>query len=156
MLPKIFPWLKISPWLLYGASFAALISAQGPALADDAISVHVNMARVLRVNAPASTVIVGNPGVADVTIQDAQTLVLTGKAYGQTNLIVLDNNGDPVADTLIEVSQEQSDLVTVYVSGARTSVSCTPKCTPTVMVGDAPNYTETVTQSYGLVKQMFE
>ena len=58
--------------------------------------------------------IIGNPGVADVTIQDPQTLVLTGKSYGQTNLIVLDSQGNPIADTMIEVVQAQADLVTVY------------------------------------------
>jgi Flp pilus assembly secretin CpaC len=41
------------------------------------IDVKVNMARVLRISAPAATVIVGNPGIADVTIQDPQTLVLS-------------------------------------------------------------------------------
>src|SRR6201747_2236885 len=76
--------------------------------ADEAnapISVKVNMARILRISAPAATVIVGNPGVADVTIQDPQTLVLTGKSYGETNLIVLDAKGNPIADTLVEVVQ---------------------------------------------------
>ena len=56
------------------------------------ITVKANMARILRINTPAATVIIGNPGVADVTIQDPQTLVLTGKSYGTTNLIVLDQS----------------------------------------------------------------
>ena len=78
------------------------------------ISVNVNMARILRINAPAATVIVGNPGIADVTIQDPQTLVLTGKSFGQTNLIVLDSVGNPIADTLVEVVQMQAGVLTVY------------------------------------------
>ena len=73
------------------------------------ISVKANMARILRISAPAATVIIGNPGVADVTIQDPQTLVLTGKSYGTTNLIVLDSDGNPIADTMIEVVQSQAD-----------------------------------------------
>ncbi|MBI4921176.1 MAG: pilus assembly protein N-terminal domain-containing protein [Devosia nanyangense] len=100
------------------------------------ISVKVNMARILRISAPAATVIIGNPGVADVTIQDPQTLVLTGKSYGQTNLIVLDNMGNPVADTMITVVQAQTDLVTVYLGTARTTLSCAPICQPTIMLGD--------------------
>ncbi|MHB1102361.1 MAG: pilus assembly protein N-terminal domain-containing protein, partial [Devosia sp.] len=62
---------------------ALLLAAGGaaPSLAAEGapISVKVNMARILRINTPAATVIIGNPGVADVTIQDPQTLVLTGK-----------------------------------------------------------------------------
>lgn len=86
-----------------------LLLAPTLALAESApVSVKVNMARILRINAPASTVIIGNPAIADVTIQDPQTLVLTGKAYGTTNLIVLDNRGSPIADTMVEVIQDQA------------------------------------------------
>ena len=84
---------------------AALLAVPHGALADasEPISVKVNMARILRISAPAATVIIGNPGVADVTIQDPQTLVLTGKSYGTTNLIVLDSSGNPVADMMVSV-----------------------------------------------------
>jgi Flp pilus assembly secretin CpaC len=110
----------------------------GPALAEtsEPISVTVNMARILRISAPAATVIIGNPGVADITIQDPQTLVLTGRSFGQTNLIVLDAAGNPVADTIVSVVQGQSDLVTVYLGTARTTMSCEPVCQPTITLGD--------------------
>ena len=121
-----------------------LLLAPALALAESApVSVKVNMARVLRINAPASTVIIGNPAIADVTIQDPQTLVLTGKAYGQTNLIVLDNRGSPIADTLIEVVQDQAGIVTVYMGDRRTSLSCEPTCQPTIMLGDDSDFTGT-------------
>jgi len=127
--------------------------AGGPAAASEGepISVRVNMARVLRINSPAATVIIGNPGVADVTIQDPQTLVLTGKSYGQTNLIVLDTDGNPIADTLIEVIQAQADLVTVYQGSARTTLTCAPACQPTIMVGDDVGFTSEAISSSGMV-----
>jgi Flp pilus assembly secretin CpaC len=115
------------------------------------ISVKVNMARILRISAPAATVIIGNPGVADVTIQDPQTLVLTGKSYGQTNLIVLDSAGNPVADTMITVVQAQSDLVTVYLGTARTTLSCSPVCQPTIMLGDDGTFSNNAYASAALL-----
>lgn len=122
---------------------AALLLAAGlfaplPALAQDGgpINVNVNMARVLRISAPAATVIVGNPGIADVTIQDPTTLILTGKSYGQTNLIVLDGRGEPIADTMVEVVQMQAGVMTVYQGQARTTLACAPTCQPVVMMGD--------------------
>jgi Flp pilus assembly secretin CpaC len=136
--------------LLSAAPVAASTSA--PAAEGDPISVKVNMARILRINSPASTVIIGNPGVADVTIQDPQTLVLTGKSYGQTNLIVLDNMGNPIADTLVEVIQAQADLVTVYMGNARTTLSCSPTCQPTIMLGDDPGFTSTSVASANIVE----
>lgn len=120
--------------------FAASIPAQSMAQDSAPISVQANMARVLRINAPAATVIVGNPGVADVTIQDPQTLVLTGKSYGQTNLIILDAVGEPIADTIIEVTQLQAGVMTVYQGLNRTSLSCAPVCQPVVMMGDDANF----------------
>jgi Flp pilus assembly secretin CpaC len=140
------------------ASIIALIAMAGvgaaPAQAaeDAAISVNVNMARVLRINAPAATVIVGNPGVADVTIQDAQTLILTGKSYGQTNLIVLDSRGEPVADTMIQVVQMQTGVMTVYQGLNRTTLACAPTCQPTVMLGDQTDFTGGVVASSQLVQ----
>jgi Flp pilus assembly secretin CpaC len=118
---------------------------------NDPISVKVNMARILRISAPAATVIIGNPGVADVTIQDPQTLVLTGKSYGQTNLIVLDSMGNPVADTVVTVIQAQADLVTVYLGTARTTVACSPICQPTIMLGDDVNFSQQTLQSSVIV-----
>jgi Flp pilus assembly secretin CpaC len=136
------------------AMLLASANLTGPTAAaeGDPISVKVNMARILRINAPAATVIVGNPGVADVTIQDPQTLVLTGKSYGQTNLIVLDNMGNPIADTLVEVIQAQADLVTVYMGDSRTTLVCSPVCQPTIMLGDDPNFSSVAVTSSSIVR----
>jgi Flp pilus assembly secretin CpaC len=116
------------------------------------ISVNVNMARVLRISAPAATVIVGNPGIADVTIQDPLTLILTGKSYGQTNLIVLDATGEPIADSLVEVVQMQAGIMTVYQGQKRTTLSCAPSCQPTVMLGDDTTFTNDTASSSQMVQ----
>lgn len=126
-----------------------------PALADGApVSVKVNMARILRINAPAATVIIGNPGIADVTIQDPQTLVLTGKSYGQTNLIVLDSMGNPIADTLVEVVQDLANVVTVYMGDKRGSMSCAPVCQSIIMLGDDSNFTAAAVASSSTVSSI--
>lgn len=132
----------------------ATLAAPMPALAQDGapINVNVNMARILRISAPAATVIVGNPGIADVTIQDPQTLILTGKSYGQTNLIVLDSRGEPVADTLVEVVQMSAGIMTVYQGQSRTTLSCAPTCQPVVMMGDDTGYSGRVLASSQLVQ----
>lgn len=121
---------------------------------DDFVSVKVNMARILRINSPAATVIIGNPGIADVTIQDPTTLVLTGKSYGQTNLIILDSVGNPIADTRVEVVQEQAGLVTVYQGSARTTLACEPNCQPVVMLGDDTGYTSQTIASSNLLESI--
>lgn len=135
--------------MMFRKSLAVLLSAclslgsLAPVAAADSapVSVQVNMARILRIDAPAATVIIGNPGVADVTIQDPQTLVLTGKSYGQTNLIILDASGNPIADTLIRVTQDTRDVVTMYAGNKRQSFNCEPICQSVIMMGDDPAFT---------------
>jgi Flp pilus assembly secretin CpaC len=144
------PTLRRSIALLLALTFG--VSPMSPVLAGDAISVKANMARILRIESPAATVIIGNPGVADVTIQDPQTLVLTGKSYGRTNLIVLDDIGNPIADTMIEVVQAQADIVTVYMGDARTTLSCSPVCQPTIMLGDDTGFTSAAVASSSIVE----
>jgi Flp pilus assembly secretin CpaC len=136
-------------------SLAVAMAAPLPALADnnDPISVKVNNARILKISAPAATVIIGNPGVADVTIQDPQTLILTGKSYGQTNLIVLDSQGNPVADTMVSVVQPSpADQVTVYMGQARMTFDCQPICQPTLSLGDDAQFSNTALTSSNLLK----
>lgn len=127
----------------------------GPALAQDqdaiTVTVNTNMARVLRINAPAATVIIGNPAIADVTIQDPQTLILTGKSFGRTNMIILDSNGDPIADTMVEVAQLNTDTVTVFLGAQRTSMACAPNCQPVIMLGDDTSYTSDVITSSTII-----
>ncbi|MBP0651082.1 pilus assembly protein N-terminal domain-containing protein, partial [Mycobacterium tuberculosis] len=59
--------------LLCGVAVIGLLSA--PALAKDPIVVTMDRAKVMRIPAPADTVIIGNPAIADVSIHDRQTLV---------------------------------------------------------------------------------
>jgi Flp pilus assembly secretin CpaC len=146
---------------LLATAFALSLSlasslAPAPVIAADGapINVNVNMARILRINASAATVIIGNPGIADVTIQDPQTLILTGKSFGQTNLIVLDNSGNPIADTLIEVVQMQAGVVTVYQGQARTSLACAPVCQSVVMMGDDAGFSAQAVASSQMVQQL--
>lgn len=122
------------------------------AVESDPISVKVNMARILKINAPAATVIIGNPGVADVTIQDPQTLILTGKSYGETNLIILDAKGNAIADTMLNVVQGQGDLITVYQGAARTTMACQPICQATITLGDDSNFTGMAVASSGVLQ----
>src|SRR4029077_7554810 len=79
---------------LAAAAVAAVLVAL-PAQADT-IAVSVDRAKVMRISRPADVVIVGNPAIADATVQDNQTLIITGKSFGTTNLIVLDAMGQSI------------------------------------------------------------
>lgn len=133
------------------AALMLLVSAGSALAAGMPVAVRVNMASIYRLDAPASTVVIGNPAIADVTIQDPKTLILTGKSYGQTNLIVLNQRGDRVLEVPLEVVQETANTVTIFNAGARSTVACAPDCAPTVMVGDSVPYTQELTNSMSAV-----
>jgi Flp pilus assembly secretin CpaC len=90
----------------------------------------------MRISRPADIVIIGNPAIADATIQDSQTLIITGHSFGMTNMIVLDAQGQSIADEMITVAPQNDQVVTVYRRAARQTFSCTPDCSPVLAVGD--------------------
>jgi Flp pilus assembly secretin CpaC len=126
---------------------SALLAA-GPAVATETVSqamaepvaVMIDHAKVLRLPERAQTVIVGNPIIADVSIQQNGILVLTGKSYGRTNLIALDSGGALIAESMISVQAPTDSIVTVQRGLARESYSCTPNCQPSLLLGDATTY----------------
>jgi hypothetical protein len=137
-------------------ALGSALCSMGPAWASDAapLSVTLNMARVLRVSGPVVTVIIGNPGIADVTIEDATTLVLTGKSYGLTNLIALDASGNALADAVVEVVAADEGLVTIYSGLKRGTLHCAPACQPVVMVGDDYDYSASIKGSADLLSAL--
>lgn len=107
-----------------------------PSRAADMVKVELDQARIYRLAAPASTIVIGNPAIADATLQDSQTLIVTGRAYGQTNLIVLDEQGETITDVQLAVLAASENFVTVYKGAKRQSLSCLPECQPTAVPGD--------------------
>jgi len=138
---------KFAAGISAGILGIALASATVAAESQSEVSVMMNMARILRLPSAASTVVIGNPVIADATIQDPRTLVLTGKGYGSTNLIALDSVGNPIADIIINVGADSANLVTVYQGTAKTSVSCSPNCQPMALGGDQGDYVKEVVDS---------
>lgn len=116
-----------------------LATALAPAVghAGETVKVELDQARIYRLAAPASTIIIGNPAIADATLQDSQTLIITGRSYGQTNLIVLDDQGETITDAQLAVLAAADNLVTVYKGAQRQSLSCLPDCQPALVPGDA-------------------
>ncbi|MBO0345686.1 pilus assembly protein N-terminal domain-containing protein [Roseibium sp. CAU 1637] len=119
-----------------------MLSAHNAYAAEDdaTIYVAVDRAKVFRIEEEASTVVIGNPFIADVSIHDRSTLVVTGKAFGSTNLIILDANNEPIIDEMIVVQFSEDDTVTVTRNVNRQTYSCTPICNPTLRVGDSPEF----------------
>jgi hypothetical protein len=136
---------------LAGTALAGALAVTGALAAPGMgapIEVLVDHAKVMHIARPADIVIIGNPGIADATIQDSQTLIITGHSYGTTNLIVLDAQGQAIAEEVVSVQPNDDDVVTVYKvdkdGTSRESFACNPACAPTLSIGDASDWFSSV------------
>ena len=125
--------------LIMGAGMGTTINpvrAAGNESPTDAVIVTVDRAKLFRINKPAATVIIGNPAIADVTVEDERTLVLTGRSFGVTNLMILTEDGELIVDRTIVVRGHEANTVRIYRRASRETYACAPVCEPTLTIGD--------------------
>jgi Flp pilus assembly secretin CpaC len=108
--------------------------------AADAVLVNVDQAKLVKLPNRVATIVVGNPLIADVTLQNGGIIVVTGKGYGATNFIAMDRAGDILVDRIIQVEGPTDQLVTIYRGVERESYSCMPICQRRVTLGDGETY----------------
>jgi len=70
----------------------ALEAFAAPAKSAD-IEVILDEAKLVNLPEKVATIVIGNPLIADATIQSGGLMVITGKGYGSTNIIALDRRG---------------------------------------------------------------
>src|SRR5665647_3492348 len=95
----------------------------------DTVTINVDEARVMKLPDRVATIIIGNPLIADATLQSGGILVLTGKGFGATNLLALDRAGKVVMDKTVQVlGVSGGDLVVVFRGTERETYSCSSDC----------------------------
>ncbi|MEP3279490.1 MAG: pilus assembly protein N-terminal domain-containing protein [Stappiaceae bacterium] len=132
------------------------VSPTSAAALDGGVSVTIDRAKVFNIEEEAGTVIVGNPAIADVTVHDSETLVITGKHPGSTNLVILNSNGKVIIDESIYVEAAKDAVVTVQRAAARYSFSCKGECTPAVRVGDEAEFYKNTAEQSGTYNEQAE
>lgn len=115
----------------------------GSAQAADLV-VAYDQSQLLRLPRPVASIIIGNPSIADVTVQGGNLLVVTGKTFGITNIIALDAERNIIQDQRIVVTRDEVRTVNLTKGGQRQSYSCTPNCSPTLTIGDSEDYFSTI------------
>jgi Flp pilus assembly secretin CpaC len=125
---------------IVGALTLAVVSSLVPLAASAAdIIVTLDQAKLVKLPEKVSTIVIGNPLIADATVQAGGLMVVTGKGYGITNFIALDRTGAVLMEKLVEV-EGPMDVVVVYRGVDRESYSCTPNCERRITLGDNPAY----------------
>ena len=131
-------------WIARGALVAlAMGFSTATATAGDLI-VRYDQSQLLRLPRPATEIIVGNPSIADVALQDGNLLVVTGKTFGITNIIALDSERNVIQDQRVMVERDDRRVVNLHKGSTRFTYACTPNCEPTLTIGDDKTFFDNV------------
>ncbi|HEX2256356.1 MAG TPA: pilus assembly protein N-terminal domain-containing protein [Afifellaceae bacterium] len=133
-----------------GGLFLSLAVSQ-PSLAGeklgDTVALVIDFAKIITLDEPVSTIVIGNSGIADAAMGDDRTIVLTGKAAGTTNMILIGRGGEQIANATVRVASDTRHLTTVFRGKDRQTFSCAPTCEQVIAIGDAEQpFSATTTQ----------
>src|SRR5438105_1744580 len=106
-------------------ALAGISTAAGAA--EEVLRVNLDQAKIARLPEGTATLVIGNPIVADVTmLKGSGAMVVTGKGFGDTNLIALDAQGNVLDEKTVRVVPTASTLL-VQRGMDRESYSCAPQ-----------------------------
>ncbi len=92
----------------------------------------------ISLSAPAGSVIVGNPEIADVDVVDSHTIYIMGKGFGSSAVTVTGRDGRALYDAEVVVTSAQKGGVTVY-KGTKSSVMVCSNICVAEATGDSGN-----------------
>jgi hypothetical protein len=122
--------LRLTAGLLAGVTLSGLAAADG-------LSVTIDETKILQLKDQVATIVVGNPAIADVSMQDGDTALVFGKSFGATNIIALNQAGAQIANIRVVVSGAKERTVTLLRGREQQTLSCAPRCQATPMPGDS-------------------
>ncbi len=132
------------------APLALAFAAAAPAPAQT-VTVPADHTGLVRLPQEAATIVVGNPAIADAMLHDSRTLFVSGRVFGQTNLIALNASGQVIYAADVSVTLSERDHVQVVrnntseLSVAQHSYVCDPVCRAVPVIGDAPGRFDAIT-----------
>lgn len=122
-------------------ALGAILAATAAAAQNARMNVEIDQAQRVQLRGTAGSVIVGNPQIADVTVVDANTLYITGKGYGVTEVVAVDPIGRTVFQSQIVVTAPTgAGTVRVWRGAQATEMACAASCSPSLRepTGPAP------------------
>jgi Flp pilus assembly secretin CpaC len=102
---------------------------------DSSVTVKADQATLVALAGEPATVVIGNALYADVTLKKGM-IVIHGRQFGTTNVIVLDKDNIELANFELHVVRGGSNNLTIYKAGSAFSHVCAPVCESALQVGD--------------------
>ena len=97
--------------------------------AAEVLSVPLHKSHVLKLASPATVVSIGNPEIANAAADSPRVVIVTGRAVGETNLLILDGQGNQIAAYDVVVVSGEERTITIHRGADSVStLSCNPRC----------------------------
>jgi Flp pilus assembly secretin CpaC len=113
------------------ASVLIALWATAAVAATGSMSVELKQSRRIMLGGQIGDVVVADPSVADVTVIDSHSVILLGKGYGTTDVLVLDHAGRTLLNSRVTVVEPQGQRLSYFPGPSlRAEFSCTPRCEP--------------------------
>jgi hypothetical protein len=126
-----------------GVMISLLALAAPHAFAAQELAVEIDQSKMMTLPSVPGAIIIGNPSIADVSIQ-GQNLFIHGRGFGQTNLTILDLQGNQIAYFELIGVHNASSPVSVFKASKigvdRFTVSCLTLCEADIQIGDQPEH----------------
>jgi hypothetical protein len=118
--------------MIQGLLLTALVLGMGAGTVASAraggIAVGLNEVRRVPLKGSAATVMIGDTKIADVSMSDAHSLIITGRGFGTTGLLVTDDRGRTLLSGEIMVSAPDEGRVTVFHGVDTVQYACGGHC----------------------------
>lgn len=129
--------------VLFSSALCAFIAvADQAAFAGSPITIQTDKTQMIALTQDPGTVVVGNPSIADISV-DGKRVFLHGRSYGDTNILILDAQGNQLANFDVSVTHDDKNEVAIFAAtslpadhASRFSYACDPLCQKTTIVGD--------------------
>jgi hypothetical protein len=116
------------------AALAAVLAIAAPAAAG--VLAHIDEATAISLGGAASSVVVGNPAIADATIVDRRRIAVLGRSYGTTNVMVFDAAGRVIYNGLVTVGAPSAGHVSLFRGPLVYNYACGDRCERSPMPGE--------------------
>ena len=94
--------------------------------------------RRVRLDRDAGTILVGNPTIADVTVLGNDTMFVSARSIGSTNIIALDEDGEEIVTFEVFVREPRTKRVVLRNAGLAENYQCAPQCERALSQADSP------------------
>jgi hypothetical protein len=125
-------------WSIAALVLAGALGILGsiPTALAGALAVQLDSASVVRLKKDAATVIVGNPNIAEVSVESPTLIFVFGIRPGETSLTIMDKDGETLLATPVVVTPPAVRAVTVDRNVVEFTYTCDPRCAQTRTPGE--------------------